>query len=302
MIPSHSTTPSVLITDVAWPSIEIEEAVLESIIAEIVVANAGDEEELAQLAGSADAIMTCWQRVTPAVLDAAVKCLIVARYGIGLDNIAVERATELGILVTNVPDFCLDEVSDHAMALLLSIARRTVPFVQETREGIWDPGQAQILPRVRGLTLGLVGYGAIARTLIPKARGFGLNLIVYTPRLTPGELEPGVLATNDLKQLLQVSDFVSLHAPSTEDTRHLIGADALRAMKNTAWLINTSRGALVDEEALAEALDAGELAGAALDVLATEPPPPDHPLLSMPNVLVTPHVAFSSAAAVEDLQ
>ena len=154
------TRPVALVTDYAWPTLDIERAILEAAGIDLLVADRGDEAELVALAPRADAILTCWQKVTPAVLDAAGRCRIVARYGIGLDNIAVAHATRLGIPVTNVPDFCLEEVSDHAMALLLAIARRIVPFAAETRAGTWDPRLAQQLPRVRGRALGLVGYGA----------------------------------------------------------------------------------------------------------------------------------------------
>ncbi len=294
--------PVVLITDYAWPSLDIERDILGEIGATLLVAERGDEAELTRLAPQVDAILTCWRKVSPEVLDAAAKCRIVARYGIGLDNIAVDHATSLGILVTNVPDFCLDEVSDHAMALILACARRVVPFASETRSGEWNPSAAQQLRRIRGRTLGIVGYGAIARTLVPKARGFGMEILVYTPRIEPSEIEPGVNATNDLNELLAAADFVSVHAPATAETRNLIDSVALAAMKPSAWLINTSRGALVDESALVDALISGQIAGAALDVLAVEPPESANPLLSMKNVIVTPHVAFSSEEAVRDLQ
>jgi D-3-phosphoglycerate dehydrogenase / 2-oxoglutarate reductase len=292
----------VLITDYQWPSLDIEREMFANAGVGMILAERGDEDKLVRLAPDADAIMACWQRVTPKVLDAAERCRIVARYGIGLDNIAVDHATDLGIVVTNVPDFCLDEVSDHAMALLLACARQIVPFVQHTRDREWNPKLAQRLTRLRGQRLGIVGYGATARALIPKARGFGLEISVYTPRIRPGTIEPGVEATNDLPRMLGASDYVSIHAPWTPETEQMIGAAAFAAMKPAAWLINTSRGALVDEEALIAALEAGQIAGAALDVLAQEPAAPDNPLLDMPNVLVTPHVAFSSEQAVQELQ
>ena len=296
------TRPVALVTDYAWPTLDIERAILEAAGIDLLVADRGDEAELVALAPRADAILTCWQKVTPAVLDAAGRCRIVARYGIGLDNIAVAHATRLGIPVTNVPDFCLEEVSDHAMALLLAIARRIVPFAAETRAGTWDPRLAQQLPRVRGRALGLVGYGAIARTLVPKARGFGLEVLAWTPRLTPGPLADGATAVASLNELLARADYVSIHAPLHAETRGLIGAPELAAMKPDAWLINTSRGPIVDEGALDAALREGRIGGAALDVLAQEPPDPASPLLALANVIVTPHVAFSSADAVADLQ
>lgn len=291
----------VLVTDYAWPTLDVERDVLAAIDAELMVAHSGDEAELIALAPHADAILTCWQKVTPAVLEAAVNCRVVSRYGVGLDNIAVARATELGMIVTNVPDFCLEEVSDHAMALLLACARRIVPFVRATRAGVWDPKAAPTMPRLRGQTLGIIGYGNIAQALLPKARGFGLNVIVYTPRLLADALGAQGRVTNQLDELLREADYISIHAPLTAETRGLINEETLRQMKPTAFLINTSRGAIVDEAALIHALQKGEIAGAALDVLVQEPPPPDHPLLAMENVIVTPHTAFYSESAIEEL-
>ena len=216
--------------------------------------------------------MTNWKRVPPAALDAAPDCLVVSRFGVGLDNIPVDRATELGILVTNVPDFCLEEVSDHAMALLLACARRVVTFASSTRSGEWNLELGRGLPRLRGQTLGLVGLGNIARALVPKAQGFGLEVIAYTPRLTRETAPPGVTVAASLDELLATADYVSLHAPSTPETRGLIGEAELRRMKPTAYLVNTSRGALVDEGALARAVEERWIAGAAVDVLTQEPP------------------------------
>jgi len=293
---------AVLVTDYAWPSLDIEREILKAVDAELLVAETGDEAELVELAPTASAILTNWKRVPAAALDVAPDCVLVSRYGVGVDNIPVGHATSLGILVTNVPDFCLEEVSDHALALVLACARRVVPFARATRSGTWDLlGQGRGLPRLREQTLGLVGFGNIARAVVPKARGLGLRVLAYTPRLGDGPLD-GIEATSDLERLLRESDYVSIHAPATPETRGLIGEPELRLMKPTAYLINTSRGALVDEDALARALSEGRLAGAALDVLAEEPPSPDHPLLALDNVVVTPHAAFYSETAIAELQ
>jgi len=291
----------VLITDYAWPSLEIERRILNAVGAELIVAETGQPDELIALAPQADAILTCWQQVPPEALAAAPNCLLVSRYGIGLDNIPVDLATELGILVTNVPDFCLEEVSDHTMALLLACARRVVQFARATRSGVWDLQGGGPMPRLRGQTLGLIGYGNIAQTLVPKALGFGMQVIAYTPRLPADALAPLGTATNDLDFLLDQADYISIHTPLTEETRHLIDAAALRRMKSTAHLINTSRGAVIDEAALEQALREGWIAGAALDVLTEEPAKPDHPLLKLDNLIATPHAAFYSEASIEEL-
>jgi D-3-phosphoglycerate dehydrogenase len=293
---------TVLVTDYAWPSLEIEREILAGVGAELVVAGAGEDAELVELAAAADAILTNWRRVPSEALDAAAGCLVVARYGVGVDNIPVDHATALGILVANVPDFCVQEVSDHALALLLACARRVVTFARATRAGTWDLAPGRGLPRLCEQTLGLIGFGNIAQALVPKARGFGLRVLAYTPRLAPGRLAEGVEATNDLRYLLAESDYISLHAPSMPDTQGLIGRAELALMKPTAYLINTSRGALVDEDALLSALREGRITGAALDVLRAEPPPADHPLLALDNVIVTPHAAFYSETAIAELQ
>lgn len=296
------TANTVLITDYAWPTLAIEERILGAAGARLLVAETGDEAELIRLAPQADAILTCWQRVTPAVIDAATRCRAIGRYGVGLDNIAVDHATERGILVTNVPDFCQEEVADHALALILACARKIVPFARATGAGVWDLAAARPIARLRGQTIGLIGYGGIAQTLAAKARAIGFAIIAYTPRLTPGPLDPAGTATNDLDELLGAADWVSIHCPLTPQTRDLIDARALRRMKPTAWLVNTSRGPIVSEAALYQALTEGWIAGAALDVLSQEPPAPEHPLLGLPNVVATPHAAFYSEASIASLQ
>lgn len=292
---------TVLITDYAWPLLDIERKILAEVDAELLLADTGDEEEIISLAPKADAILTNWKKVPAAALDAAPNCLVVSRYGVGVDNIPVEHATSLGVLVTNVPDFCVEEVSDHAMALLLACARRITCFDRATRAATWDLDLVRALPRLRGQTLGLVGFGNIARTLAPKALGFGLRVLAYTPRVKAG-LQDGVELTNDFARLLAKSDYLSLHAPATPATQGLIGERELRAMKPTAYLINTSRGALIDEQALTRALHENWIAGAALDVLAQEPPHPDHPLLASEKTIITPHTAFYSETSIAELE
>jgi len=294
-------TKKILVTDYAWPSLDIERRLLAEVGAELLVAETGEEAELVGLAPQAAGVLTNWKRVTPAVLEAAPDCRIVSRYGVGVDNIAVAHATTLGIPVTNVPDYCFEEVSDHAMALLLACARKVVKFANSTRAGQWDVKLGRPLPRLREQTLGIVGYGYIGRALAPKAAGFGLRVLVYSPRATPESVLPHEW-TNDLQRLLRESDYVSLHVPLTEATRGMINHDTLRQMKPTAFLINTSRGPVIDEAALAEAVRANVIAGAALDVLSQEPGDPAHPLFGLENVIITPHAAFYSESAIEELQ
>ncbi len=292
---------NVLVTDYAWPNLAIERAVLKPLGVELVVADSGDEDELLRLAPQSDAILTCWKSVSAAVLESAPKVQVVSRYGIGVDNIDVEAATRLGIVVTNVPDFCLDEVSDHVLALLLAWARRIVAFDHSTSRSVWDLSTGRGVQRLRGQTLGLVGFGNTARAVARKATALGLTVLAHTPRFNSSTSLADAEPVAALDELLSRSDFVSLHAPLNDSTRYLIDAAAFRRMKPSALLINTSRGALVDEDALLHALQSGEIAGAALDVLTTEPPPADHPLLTHPRVIATPHAAFYSEQAISDL-
>ncbi len=291
----------VLVTDYAWPSLDLERGVLSGVNAELVVAKTGEEDELVKLAPPVDAILTCWKSVTPAVLNVAERCVMVSRYGIGLDNIAVARATELGLIVTNVPDFCLEEVSDHVMAVLLACARRVVQFDRATSQGMWNLQAERSIPRLRGQTLGLVGFGNTARTVARKARALGLQVVAYTPRLTSASVGDDAVRAPSLDALLATSDYVSIHVPLTDETRGLFDAARLQAMKSSAYLINTSRGAVIDESALLAALNHRTIAGAALDVLIEEPPPSDHPLILHDKVLATPHAAFYSEAAIAEL-
>lgn len=291
----------VLVTDYAWPSLEIERRVLTEVEADLIVAETGDEAELIALAPQADAILFCWKPVTNAVLDTATKCKIASRYGVGLDNIDVEYATRLGIPVTYVPDYCMEEVSDHAMALLLALARSIPTFDRDTQQGRWNLQAGRPMFRIRGQALGIIGYGRTGQALAPKALGFGMRVLAYAPSLDSGQRN-GVTITHDLPALLREADFVSLHAPLNNATRHMVNARFLAQMKPTAYLINTARGGLIDEDALYRALVDHQIAGAALDVLTQEPPLADHPLLGLDNTLMTPHAGFDSVQALEELQ
>jgi D-3-phosphoglycerate dehydrogenase len=296
-------TETVVIADYDYGDVDVERRIVEDAGFTLLALQCNSEDELVADGGEAVAVITQYARVGAHAIAGLRRLRHIARYGVGVDIVDVDAATEAGVLVTNVPaDYCRDEVADHALALLLACARQVVPYARATRGGVWQQTTGRPLPRLRGQTLGLVGYGQIARALVPKALGLGLQVIAYTPRLAPDALAPFGRATNDLGELLREADYVSLHAPATPETRGMIDEAALRRMKPTAYLINTSRGALVDEAALYRALTEGWIAGAALDVLAEEPPDPAHPLLALDNAIVTPHVGFSSAASVADLQ
>ena len=296
-------TKKVLITDYVWRSVEPERAVLAQAGADLVVAPDGDEATLVSLVADVDGIMTCFAQVTDAVLHAAPNCQVVGRFGVGVDNIAVDTATELGIAVTYVPDYCVDEVSDHVMAFLLTWNRRVALFNQAVKTSGWGSVKLTMpILRLRGKKLGIIGLGRIGRAVCSKARAFGLEVLAYDPFLSPETVAEQGATAADLDTLLRESDFVTVHSPLTPETRDLVGATELGKMKPTAFLINAARGPLIDEDALYAVLKEGRLAGAGLDVLVDPDPPPDHPLLSLENVLVTPHVAFFSQEAVLELE
>ena len=293
----------VLVTDYVWPSVEPEREVLAAIGAELIVAPDGDEDTLVSMARDVDGILTCFAKVTENVVRAAESCVVIGRYGVGVDNIAVETATELGIAVTYVPDYCIDEVSDHVMALLLAWNRRIVPLDRSVRTSGWGsvPLTMRIM-RLRGKKLGIVGLGRIGRSVAVKAKAFGFEVLAYDPYIDEAAAaEQGVRAV-DLATLLSESEFVTLHTPVTPETGSLIGTAELEMMKPEAFLINCARGALIDEDALYDALTSGQIAGAGVDVLVDLAPPPSERLFQLDNLLVTPHTAFFSQEATLELE
>jgi D-3-phosphoglycerate dehydrogenase len=294
----------VLVADHAWPSLEIERRVLSAVNADVVVADKSDEAFLRQ-ARTADAIATNWRIIPPTLLECATRCRTVARYGVGVDNIPVKKATELGMVVSNVPDYCVDEVATHTLALVLASARQIVASARLTRTGEWIRPPVERLRRTTELTVGVVGFGRIGRLVAAKARAIGFGVIAYRRGPATGlEDSDGVFVprAQDLESLLEVSDFVSLHLPLTDATRSIIGDGEFRRMKPSAYLINTARGDLVDQAALERALNEGQIAGAAVDVLSREPPDPADPLLSCEGLVVTPHSAFFSKESVVELE
>lgn len=289
----------VLLTDRAWPSLDIEESILAAAGAQLIEAPSGDERTLCELAADVDAIATNWAKVTPAVIAAATKLKTVARLGIGLDNIALADCTARGIPVTNSPDYCTHEVSDHALGLLLALSRKITFFHHRTKQGEYNLGAGLPLTRIKGQTLGLVGLGNTARALVPKARSLGLEILAHTTSGNDYGTGCGMVSFEDL---LSRSDFISVHAPLTPATRRMFGTDQFRRMKPTAYLINTSRGGLIDEAALWEAIQAGEIAGAALDVFDPEPCDLTQPLFLDERVIVTPHAAFISEQSLAQMR
>jgi D-3-phosphoglycerate dehydrogenase len=267
------------------------------------------EDDLISIAHDADAIITGGEPYSRKVIEKLTKCRIISNIGIGYDGIDVEAATEHGIFITNVPDYCLEEMAEHTLALILACGRKLLRFNRAVREGKWDSRapreiREKIRPpmfRLKGQTLGLIGLGRIPRTLVPKAKALGLRVIAYDPYVSKDAAAELGVEMVGFEQLLRESDFVSLHAALTKDNQHMMGLEQFKKMKRTAYLINTARGGLIDEQALNTALSEGIIAGAGLDVLDPEPPSRDNPLFKCDNVIITAHSANYSEESQAEL-
>jgi D-3-phosphoglycerate dehydrogenase len=292
---------SVVLTDHAWPDVDVERRIIESaghrLVSKLATATEAQVEEVVAEAQPA-AILTCWAPVSDRAIVSAEPLQIVARMGVGLDNIGVAEATRQSVWVTNVPDYCVEEVSDHAIALALSWLRGVTPLDREVRAGTWNPGGAR-LARLSALTAGIIGYGRIGHRTAEKLTGLGMRVLALPPRTSKPVAGRAQLVP--LEELLAQSDVVILHVPLTAETHHLVDAQFLTRMKTGAVLVNVSRGPVVDTAALLSALEHGPLGAAALDVIEGEPDPPRE-LVARQNVIVTPHVAFSSTVSILELR
>lgn len=293
----------VAVTDHVFPDLEQERDLLREAGHELRFgSNATSIEDVREAVAGADAVLNCYAQMPAEVIRGLDRCRVIARYGIGLDTVDVDEATSRGILVTNVPDYCIDEVSDHALALILSLARGVTLLDRKVRSGSWTPTDARPLHRLRGRTLGLVGFGRIARALVAKMAPLGYRIVTTDPFVPDEAVREAGAEPMTLEELLAAADVVSVHAPLTADSHHLIGAAELALLRSGAILVNTSRGPLVDLDALRVALEEDRLGGVGLDVLEVEPPSPDDPLLHRDDVIVTPHAAFYSEESLRELQ
>lgn len=285
----------VFMTDSVFPDQELERRALAAIGGELTVASEKSTEAFIREGAGSDAVLVLFAEVERAFIESLPDCKILVRTGIGYNNIDVAAASERGIMVANVPDYCFDEVADHAMALMFSCIRKTVLLNQRVKSGEWDLNVSRPIPRLRNLTFGVFGFGNIAQSVCARAKAFHMDVVAYDPFLPDSVFEQaGVRRAAGWEALLREVDILSLHAPLTDETRGVINRDSLRLMKRTACLINTARGPLVKEDDLYEALTSGEIALAGLDVLEKEPPGPNAGLLALDNVVLTPHAAFYS--------
>jgi D-3-phosphoglycerate dehydrogenase / 2-oxoglutarate reductase len=292
----------IAVTDSPFPSLDPAIAALKRVDPELRMAKSSSADDILAVARDADAVLVTYAKLSGELLKELTRCKAIGRFGLGVDNIDVTAAARLGITVTYVPDYCLREVSDHAMALMLALARK-IPFSNSlVQSGRWEVPPVVPLHRLEGQVLGLVGFGNIPRALAPKAKAFGLKVLTHDPYVSADVVKAHGVESTSFEDLLARSDFVSVHAPLLPATRGLMNAAAFARMKTGAFLVNTARGPLIDETALVAALDSGHLAGAALDVVTVEPLAKDSSLLARDNVILTPHTAFYSVEALEELQ
>ena len=297
-----SSSPSIVITDCDHDNIEPELRILGEAGFDVRLTECKTSSDVVEQARAADAIINQYAPIDEAALAGLQRCRVVVRYGVGVDNVDVAAASRHGVWVVNVPDYGVEEVSDHTLALLMNLLRGVGRLDRAVRSGTWDVRIIRPLHRVRTLTVGVVGCGRIGSAFARKVRCLGVRVLAYDPARIPEEMVRDGVQQVGFDELLAASDAISLHLPLSEETRYLIGAGQLRQMKSDAYLINTSRGGLVDSAALLRALNEGEIAGAALDVLEVEPPEKGEALISHDRVVVTPHAAWYSEESYEALK
>lgn len=295
----------VVITDYDYGDVDVERPVIEGAGFELVAAQCKSEEELIEVARDADAVICQYARVGEKTINAFTNCRLIARYGIGVDIVDVEAATRRNILVTNIPDYCVDEVADHAMAMLLACIRKLQMYNEASRAGIWRWQAAQPIYRMRGRTMGLLAFGKIARTIAERAKPFGVQLIAYDPYVAEQDFVSYSVTPVSFDELIEQVDYLMIQVPLTPETKGMIGEKELKKMKPASVLINTSRGPLVDNDALYRALKEGWISAAGIDDTVEEPAKkkdwkPDNPLFQLDNIIITPHSAYYSEESIHE--
>ena len=294
--------PVIAVTDSVFPSLDPAKAALARLNPTYRMAKSVNADDIVAVARDADAVLVTYAKLTREVLTQFTRCKAIGRFGLGVDNIDLAAAKEKGMAVNYVPDYCIREVSDHAMALLLGLIRKIPLSNKLVQSGRWEMPAVVPIRRIEGTVLGLVGFGHIPRLLAPKAQAFGIRVIACDPYAKSEVFKAAGVESVDFDTLLQSSDYVSVHAPLLPATRGMMNATAFAKMKKGAYIVNTARGPLIDEPALVAALDSGQIGGAGLDVVTSEPLAKDSPLLGRDNVIISPHTAFYSIEALNELQ
>jgi D-3-phosphoglycerate dehydrogenase / 2-oxoglutarate reductase len=294
--------PVIAVTDTVFPSLDPAKTALARLNPTYRMSKSVNADDIVAVAKDADAVLVTYAKLTRDVLMQLTRCRAIGRFGLGVDNIDLPTAKEKGIAVNYVPDYCIREVSDHAMALLLALIRKIPLSNKLVQSGRWEMPAVVPIRRIEGTVLGLIGFGHIPRLVAPKAQAFGMRVISYDPFAKPDVFKAAGVEGVDLDTLLKTSDYVSVHAPLLPATRGMLNATAFSKMKKGAYVVNTARGPLIDEPDLIAALDSGQVGGAGLDVVAAEPLAKDSPLLGRDNVIISPHTAFYSIEALNELQ
>ena len=294
--------PVIAVTDSVFPSLDPAKAALAKLNPTFRMSKSANADDILSVAKDADAILVTYAKLTREILTQLTKCKAIGRFGLGVDNIDLPAAKEKGIAVNYVPDYCIREVSDHAMALLLALIRKIPLSNKLVQSGRWEMPAVVPIRRIEGTVLGLIGFGHIPRLVAPKAQAFGIKVVAYDPYAKPEIFKAAKVESVDFDTLLKTSDYVSVHAPLLPATRGLMNAEVFAKMKKGSYIVNTARGPLIDEPALIAALDSGQLGGAGLDVVAAEPIAKDSALLGRDNVIISPHTAFYSIEALNELQ
>lgn len=292
----------VYITDHEHDYSQIEGKILAKENAVVIGAHCRTEEEVIDFASGADGMMVAYAPITKKVIHSLKHCKGIVNYGVGYDNIDVAAATQKGILVTYVPDYCIEEVATHTIGLILCCARRIVQYDKLMRENQWGSMIAGEVNRIDKKILGLLGFGRIGRKVAGMARGLGFTVVAYDPYVSPETMEKFNVRSVDLKTLFSESDYISIHIPLTDETRHFVDCEEISMMKHSAFLINTARGGIINQKALIHALLEKRIGGAALDTYEIEPPENQEPLLKMENIVLTPHAAWYSEEANKELR
>jgi D-3-phosphoglycerate dehydrogenase len=292
----------VIITDHEYPNLTYEKEVLTYDDIELEIHQCKTEDEVIDACRDADGIINLYAPITHRVIESLEKCKIITRYGVGVDTIDIDAATEKGICIGNVPDYGIDEVSDHTLSLMLSLLRKITLANKSVKNDIWDVNTTKPIRRLNTLTIGLVGFGNIPRRLASMVKVLGLKVVVSDPFLPKEVAKDHDVELVSLEDLCKQSDVISVHTPLTKSTRGIIGKEQFELMKKNTYLVNTARGPVVDEAALLEALESGTIAGAGLDVIEKEPIDRNHPFLTMDNVILTPHMAGYSEESAEEMR
>lgn len=293
----------IVVTDYTFENLDIEKKILEPLGCEVIGQQCQSQEELISLVADADYVITQYARISAPVIDFMKKSKIIVRYGIGVDNVDLDAAAKRGIPVCNVPDYCIDEVADHTLAMILALTRQLFYIAGQVRKGSWKfPVDLSRMYVLKHLTTGVVGFGRIGREVAKRLTAFKSKILVFDPMVDPSEIKKAACQRVSLDELFATSDLITLHCPSNSRTRYLINQESITKMKRGVLIVNLSRGDLIRMQDLIATLENGDVAGAALDVTDPEPINPDSPLLRMDNVIITNHIASVSVSAVKRLR